>query len=140
MKYLRDRSTNIPFSLHDSRIKQIDTHDDLLILKMDRIFQYTDDEEKWFPGTLEFMGIDNELCEIMIFNAPYGFEGIRNFSGRILSLEEYIEQYPNAEFEVITEGYCGYDTIFHGQIWQDEGDPLVGIMTIWNSGDIIYKV
>ena len=58
----------------------------------------------------------------------------------VSALEEYIEQYPNAEFEVIIEGYCGYDTIFHGQIWQDEGDPLVGIMTIWNSGDIIYKV
>ena len=46
----------------------------------------------------------------------------------------------NAEFEIVTEGYSGYDTVFQGWIWQGENNPLFGIMRIWNTGDMIYRV
>lgn len=46
MDYIRDRKSYIPFSLHDSRIVQIEINETTLILKLDRIFQYTGDEEK----------------------------------------------------------------------------------------------
>ena len=48
----------------------------------------------------------------MVFNTPYGFEGVKSFSGKEMSFEESKKQYPNAEFEIVTEGYCGYDTTF----------------------------
>lgn len=78
MDYNRDRKSNISFSLHDSRILQIEINEDKLSLNMDRIFQYTDNE-------------------------------VKSFSGKELSFDEFKEQYPNAEFEIVTEGYCGYD-------------------------------
>ena len=81
---------------------------------MNRIFQHTDNEEKWYRGIIEFTKIDKEECNIMVFNTPYGYDGVKSFSGRELSFEEFKEQYPNAEFEVVTEGYCGYDTTFQG--------------------------
>ena len=140
MDYIRDRASNIPFSLHDSRILQIDINEDALILKMDRIFQYTGGEETWSPGTIEFTNTDMEECEIMVFNTPYGFEGEKLFSGETLSFEAFKEKYTNAEFEIITEGYCGYDTTYKGWIWYNGKEPMVGIMSIWNMGDMIYRV
>ncbi len=140
MDYIRDRKSNLSFSLHDSRIVQIEINENKLSLKMNRIFQYTDNEEKWYQGIIEFTKIDKEECNIMVFNTPYGYDGEKSFSGRELSFEEFKEQYPNAEFEVVTEGYCGYDTTFQGYIWQGENNPLFGIVRIWNTGDMIYRI
>lgn len=72
MDYIRDRKSNISFSLHDSRILQIEMNEDKLSLNMDRIFQYTDNE-------------------------------VKSFSGKELSFDEFKEQYPNVEFEIVTE-------------------------------------
>ncbi len=140
MDHIRDRKSNFSFSLHDSRIVQIEIYENKLSLKMDRIFQYTEDKEKWYQGIIEFTKIDKEECDIMVFNTPYGYEGVKTFSGKELSFEEFKEQYPNAEFEIVTEGYCGYDTTFQGYIWQGENDPLFGIIRIWNMGDMIYRI
>ena len=140
MSYIRDRKSNVSFSLHDSRIVQIEIDENKLSLKMDRIFQYAEDEEKWYQGIIEFTKIDKEECNIMVFDTPYGYEGVKTFSGKELSFEEFKNQYPNAEFEVVTEGYCGYDTTFQGYIWQGENAPLFGIMRIWNMGEMIYRI
>ncbi len=75
-----------------------------------------------------------------MFNTPFGYDGERSFSGKALSIEEFNTQYPNAEFEIVIEGYCGYDTVFQGWIWQGEKDPLFGIIRIWNTGDMIYQI
>ena len=69
MDYIRDRKSNFSFSLHDSRIVQIEIDEKKLSLKMDRIFQYAEDEEKWYQGTIEFTKIDKEECDIMVFTS-----------------------------------------------------------------------
>ena len=96
MEYVRDRESNIPFSLHDSRILQIEYNKATLTLRVDRIFQYVGDEEKWYQGIIEFTKADIEECDIMLFNRPYGYDG--------------------------------------------ENDPIFGIMRIWNTGDMIYRI
>lgn len=60
MEYIRDRESNIPFSLHDSRILQIEYNKATLTLRVDRIFQYVGDEEKWYQGIIEFTKADIE--------------------------------------------------------------------------------
>lgn len=96
MEYIRDRESNIPFSLHDSRILQIEYNKATLTLRVDRIFQYVGDEEKWYQGIIEFTKADIEECDIMLFNRSYGYDG--------------------------------------------ENDPIFGIMRIWNTGDMIYRI
>ncbi len=140
MEYVRDRKSNVAFSLHDSRILNMEISRDNLSLQLDRIYQYADDEEKWYQGMIEFTKVDIEECDIMLFNAPFGYDGEKAFSGKSMSFEEFNAEYPNAEFEIVTEGYCGYDTVFQGWIWQGDNNPLFGIMRIWNTGDMIYRV
>ena len=112
MDYIRDRESNIPFSLHDSRILQIEINETTLTLKLDRIFHYAGDEEKWYQGIIEFIKADIEECDIMLFNRPYGYDGEKSFTGESISLAEFNAKYPDAVFEIVTEGYSGYDTIF----------------------------
>ena len=114
MYYIRDRKSYIPFSLHNSRIVQIEINETTLTLKLDRIFQYTGDEEKWYQGIIEFTKADIEECDIMLFNKPYGYDGEKSFTGESISLAEFNAKYPDADFEIVTEGYSGYDTTFQG--------------------------
>ena len=140
MDYIRDRESNIPFSLHDSRIIQIKINETTLTLRLDRIFQYAGDEENWYQGIIEFTKADIEACDIMLFNRPYGYDGENSFTGESISLAEFKAKYPDADFEIVSEGYSGYDTTFQGWIWQGENDPIFGIMRIWNTGDMIYRI
>lgn len=138
--YIRDRSSNIHLSLHDSRIQKLEVNQNSLQLTMDRIFQYKQDEERSYSGVIEFTKTDVGECNIMVFDNPYGYDGERSFSGRSYSLDEYKEEFPSAEFEIVTEGYNRYDTSYQGWIWTEESNPLFGIMNIWNTGDMIYKI
>ncbi|MCR4956677.1 MAG: hypothetical protein K6A30_08330 [Lachnospiraceae bacterium] len=135
--FTRNRSGNLHLSLHDSRIQKTEVHENTLQLTMDRIFQYTD-EETIYSGVIEFTKVYVEECSILVFDYPYGYEGETSFSGQSYSLTEYNDRYPNAEFEIVTEGYNGYATCFQGWIWDGESEPLFGIMNIWNMGDMVY--
>ncbi len=50
--YIRDRSSNIHLSLHDSRIQKLEVNQNSLQLTMDRIFQYKQDEERSYSGVI----------------------------------------------------------------------------------------
>ena len=137
MELKRNRKTNIPYSLHDSRIINIEYQEALLRLKLDKIFQYTEEREIIYTGEIDFTEIDIDDCNILIFDKTV-YEG--DFSGKAISLTEYVEQYSNAEFEILTEGYNGYCTIYSGWIWQEGKEPVSGIINIYNIGEIIYRI
>lgn len=139
-KYVRDQIDNIGLSLHDSRVKKIEVNDDTLILIVDGICQYQDEEETTSSGIVEFTKVDLEYFEIMVFDYPFGYDDNGSFTGRCYSLDEFYENYPNAEFDINIECYNGYDTIYQGIIWDDEMHSLFTTMHIWNYGDIIYRI
>lgn len=137
MEFIHDRNSSILFSLHDCRINKIIFQNDKLILKVDRLFQYTDDEEKIYSGDIVLNDSDLEECAVLIFNKTIS-EG--EFSGKAIGMKKYIDDYSNLEFEILTEGYFGYNTIYLGWIWEDGKDPVSGIMNIWNTGDMVYRI
>ena len=137
MDYIHDRKSNILFSLHDSKIKKITFKDNVLTLHLNKIFQYTEDEEKIYSGVVLFYGCDLDECSVMIFNRTV-YEG--DFSGKAVSLQDYIKKYSNVEFEILTEGYFGYCTTYTGWIWEEGKKPVSGIMYIWNNGDMVYHI
>ena len=137
MDLIHDRNSNILFSLHDSKIKKITFRNNILTLQLNKIFQYTKDGEKIYSGEVLFYDSDLDECSILIFDRTV-YEG--DFSGKAISLIEYIEEYSNAEFEILIEGYFGYYTTYTGWIRIEGKEPVSAIMYIWNTGDMVYRI
>ena len=104
---------------------------------MDTIFQYTKGEEKLYSGEVLFFDSDLEECNILILDRTV-YEG--EFSGKAIGLKEYMKEYAHAEFEILTEGYFGYSTIYTGWLWEKGKEPVSAILYIWNAGDMVYRI
>ena len=137
MDLIHDRNSNILFSLHDSKIRKITFRNNILTLQLNKIFQYTKDGEKIYSGEVLFYDSDLDECSILIFDRTV-YEG--DFSGKAISLIEYMEKYSNAEFEILIEGYFGYYTTYTGWIRIEGKEPVSAIMYIWNTGDMVYRI
>ena len=137
MDLIHDRNSNILFSLHDSKIKKITFKNNILTLHLNKIFQYTKDGEKIYSGDVLFYDSNLDECRILIFDTTV-CEG--DFSGKAISLIEYIEKYSNAEFEILIEGYFGYYTTYTGWIQIEGKEPVSAIMYILNTGDMVYRI
>ena len=137
MDFIHDRNSNIPFSLHDSRIKKITFRNNVLTLHLNKIFQYTKDGEKIYSGEVLFYDNDIDDSSMLIFDRIV-YEG--DFSGKAINLFEYMEEYSNAEFEILIEVYCGYYTTYTGWIRIEGKEPVSAILYIWNTGDMVYRI
>ena len=137
MDFTQDRKSNILFGLHDSRIKKFSFKNDVLTIELDTIFQYTKGEEKLYSGEVLFFDSDLEECNILILDRTV-YEG--EFSGKAIGLKEYMKEYAHAEFEILTEGYFGYNTTYTGWLWEKGKEPVSAILYIWNSGAMVYRI
>ncbi len=137
MDLIQDRTWNIDFSLQNSRVKGIRFHNKTLSFKLDRIFRCVEGEEAECPGEFRFEACDLDLCRALIFNKTLG-EG--RFTGKALSLREFMDAFPDTEFEIVTEGYFGNTTTYSGWLWEAEKAPVSAIMYLWNCGDRIYRI
>lgn len=100
MKLIKKTISNIPFDLHDSRIVKMEVNYGDLTLHLDQVYEYHKDSQKFYPAKLTFTDIDLEECHTLVFD-----KGIENgeFSGVRYDLQEYLEKYPDAKFEIITD-------------------------------------
>jgi len=137
MDFIQDRAWNTDFSLQSSRVKAIKFHNKILTFKLDRIFRCVEGEEVECPGEFRFEACDLDLCRALLFNKTLG-EG--RFTGRALSLREFMDVYGSAEFEIVTEGYCGNTTTYSGWLWEAEKAPVSAILYLWNRENRIYRI
>lgn len=136
MKLKKYIESNIPFSLHDSKIKNIEVGADSLSLYLDKVFEYTDEIERFYPAKMQFTDIDFEECKVIVFNKTLS-NG--NFNGVVYDIKEYIDKFSDSKFEILTETYDGYTTILEGVIWTPNNEPISGIINIWTMGSIIFE-
>ena len=73
----------------------------------------------------------------MIFNKTLG-KG--HFTENALYLEDFMDEYKDAELEIITESYFNNTSNYTGWLWRGEKNPVSFIMYIWNSGDMEYCI
>lgn len=118
-------------------MKEIKFHNKALKLKVDRIFESTGNEEQTYSGEICFKDCDLKLCSVMIFNKTLG-KG--HFTGNALYLEDFMDEYKDAELEIITESYFNNTSNYTGWLWRGEKNPVSFIMYIWNSGDMEYCI
>lgn len=131
MKLIKKTVSNIPFDLHDSRIVKMEVNDGNLTLHLDQVYEYHKDSEKFYPAKLTFTDIDLEECHALVFD-----KGMENgeFSGVRYNLQEYLEKYPVAEFEIITDTYNMTTTVMEGYIYKE---AVAGIISLWTLGEVI---
>ena len=120
-----------------SKVNRIKIHNKTLTLTVEEMYQLLDGEEKAFSGEICFNNCDVDLCKALIFNKTLG-EG--RFYGKSLCLQDFINEYVDSEFEIITEGYFANTTTYTGWLWENGQPPVSVIMYIWNSGDMVYRV
>ena len=137
MKFIRDRNSNILFSLHDSRVKEIIYCNETLTLQVNKIYEFVEGEERLYPGEICFEKCDIDLCDVLIFNKTLG-KG--RFNGKSIALQQFIDEYTDSEFEIIIEGYYGNTTTYTGWLREDGKRPVSAIMYVWNGGDMVYNV
>ena len=136
MDFIHDRTSNILFSLHDSRVKKIKYHNKTLTLKVNKIYEFVEGEERSYPGEICFKKCDIDMCDVLIFNKTLG-KGY--FTGKAIYLQEFIDKYTDSKFEIITEGYFGNTTTYTGWLYKEGSYPVSAIMYIWNNGDMVYR-
>ena len=56
MKFIHDRSSNILFSLHDSRVKEIKYHNETLTLQVNKIYEFEIIIEGYYGNTTTYTG------------------------------------------------------------------------------------
>ena len=137
IKFIHDKNSNIIFSLHDSRVKEIKYHNETLTLQVNKIYEFVEGEERLYPGEICFEKCDIDLCDVLIFNKTLG-KG--RFNGKSIALQQFIDEYADSEFEIIIEGYYGNTTTYTGWLREDGKRPVSAIMYVWNSGDMVYNV
>ena len=101
------------------------------------MYQLVDGEERAFSGEISFKDCDVDLCSVLIFNKTLG-KG--RFTGKSICLRDFMNEYVDSQFEIITEGYYANTTTYIGWLWVDEKPPVSTIIYIWNSGDMVYRV
>ena len=137
MDFIHDRNSNILFSLHDSRVKGIKYHNKTLTLKVNKIYEFVEGEERSYPCEICFKKCDVDMCDVLIFNKTLS-EG--RFYGKAIELQQFMDEYAGSEFEIIKEGYFGNTTTYTGWLWEDGKQPVSAIIYIWNRGDMVYRV
>ncbi len=135
MNIKKRNNSNILFSLHDSKIIKMCAEAEQLSLTLDRVYEYNGDEEKWYSVTMRFKNIDYEECDVIVFDAELGYGA---FTGTRYGMKDFIEKFPDAIFEIITETYGEYDTVFQGYIYTNGRVFSSGIINIWTTGDVVF--
>lgn len=137
MEFIHDRHSNILFSLYGSKVNRIKIYNKTLTLTVEEMYQLVDGEERAFSGEISFKDCDVDLCSVLIFNKTLG-KG--RFTGKSICLRDFMNEYVDSQFEIITEGYYANTTTYTGWLWVDEKPPVSTIIYIWNSGDMVYRV
>ena len=65
MDFIHDRTSNILFSLHDSRVKKIKYHNKTLTLKVNKIYEFVEGEERSYPGEICFKKCCNVIRHML---------------------------------------------------------------------------
>ncbi len=136
-----DRNAVSKYSLHDARVKKIKMGDNRLIFKLDAIYSYDENAgEIVNKGSIIFEKNKWDLdCEVLVFDGD--LHGSKSkFKCKKYSLKKFLKKYKDFEFEIISEGYSGYNTMFRGILFLEDGRHRETMFFIWNDGDVFYKL
>lgn len=131
-----EKNNKIPYSLHDMRINKIQIAE----TDINFIFEngYIENKEPFnrVDGTIMIKNVDYDFCSIHLLsdNGEYG-----NFTGRKISLKEFVEEFKEYSFEIVDELY-GFNRVqYSGYLsLPKRRDFIECSMDFYYNGDLIY--
>lgn len=137
-KIIRNNIINLLYSLHDGAVIGLEAEEDRLLMKFQYGFIKTTEPFEQVNGNIEFERIDWDFSFVYFFeyiDVLCGNAG--HFTGRKMSLKEFISQYNNSKFDIMDETY-GYNmSKFSGYI-TDRDSIKECIIEIYHMGDMSY--
>lgn len=124
----------VPYSLHDMRVIEFEVNDNTLIMRTQSGMTKTTEPYGQPDGYVEFHKVDWDFCY------AYTMDILANegeFSGRKMSLQDFIAEFENSSFEVIDETFGYNSTKFSGWLLQ-KGHMQECIIELYHLGDMVY--
>jgi hypothetical protein len=139
-KVVRNNINNLPYSLHDGVVIGFEITGDNLVMKFQHGFLRTVEPFEQINGSIEIQKIDWDFSFVYLLDYQDVICGnVGSFTGKKIELKIFINQFKNAEFNLIDETY-GYNTSkFDGYL--SDGDMFWECMIeIYHLGDMNYLV
>lgn len=124
----------VPYSLHDMRVIGFEVKGDTLIMRTQSGMTKTTEPYGQPDGYVEFQKVDWDFCY------AYTMDILSNegkFSGRKMSLQNFISEFENSGFEVIDETFGYNSSKFSGWLLQKRHLQECSI-EIYHLGDMVY--
>lgn len=139
-KVIRNNIINLPYSLHDGAVIGLEAEEDKLLMKFQYGFIETIEPFKQISGNVKFEGIDWDFSFVYFFEYQDVLCGnAGHFTGKKMSLQEFISQYNNIKFDIMDETY-GYNMSKFSGYLTDRDSIKECIIEIYHMGDMSYIV
>ena len=139
-KVIRNNIINLPYSLHDGAVIGLEAEEGKLLMKFQYGFIETIEPFEQISGNVEFEGIDWDFSFVYFFEYQDVLCGnAGHFTGKKMSLQEFISQYNNIKFDIMDETY-GYNMSKFSGYLTDRDSIKECIIEIYHMGDMSYIV
>lgn len=139
-KVVRNNVINLPYSLHDGAVVRFEAAEDKFAMQFQYGFVKTVEPFEQVNGNIEFEKVDWDFSFAYLLEYQDVLCGnVGHFTGKKMSLKEFISHYNNAKFDVIDETY-GYNTSKFDGYLSDKGSVKECIIEIYHLGDMSYIV
>lgn len=131
----RKNIVDLPYSLHDARVTHIKLVSHKIVMYFNKgYFKATNNDFLLVNGFIELNDVDLDYCCAYILDSIGCTE---NFSGQKFSLQRFIEQFPNINFEIVDETYGYNQSKFSGYLYEKNAIKEC-IIEIYHFGDMKY--
>ena len=131
------RSDEIKLSLHDARLKGIVLKKDRAEFDFEYIFDYSGPQVQAAKARISFLNLAPDDVTIYVLTENYKK---RKIKGKTYDLKAFLKKYKKLDFEILSETYHGYDTVWEGLLYNTKKGLKRCIMTMWSQGDIVYYI
>lgn len=136
---IRRNIVDLPYSLHDSRVNKIRIEDEGIVMHFSKgFFKPMNNGCLSVKGNavISINGLDLDFCYAYLINT---MGGCGKFTGEKFSLVEFINRFPDIDFEIVDETYGYNQSKFSGYLYKDK-EIKECIIEIYHFGDMKYIV
>lgn len=135
-KTILEKNSKLPYSLHDMRINKILIEDTNIKFIFENGYIENKAPFKQINGIVILKEVDYDYCSIHLLsnNDDYG-----EFTGRKITLKEFIEEFRQYNFEIVDELY-GFNQVQYSGFLSlpNKADFIEYSMNFYYTGDFIY--